>query len=176
VPWIAITGLAPAAINSLSAETSSLNLTTGRAGDTVDVLATGAPTYLSSGGGSDTVNVGSDGSLQGILGPLYIENPPAYTTLNIDDSADTATHVAYLSTITPGIDPVPWGSITGLAPAPINFEWADVNSPVNITTHPGTVTWDVNPNAWFNTDGYLGGVWVEVMDNGIIINWPVIPR
>ena len=163
--WGSITGLAPAAINYKYYDTSSVNITTGTAADTVNVLATGVPTYLSSNGGADTVNVGDGGSVQGILGALYVENPPSYTTLNIDDSNDTAVRAATLSTFTPGFDPVPWGSITGLAPAAINFEWTDVNSPVNIWTSPGTVVWYVAPNAETTENGG-----VAVFDNGNIIN------
>jgi hypothetical protein len=167
--WGSVTGLAPAAISYEYDDTGSVHLTTGHGGDTVNVLATGVPTYLSSGGGADTVNVGSGGSIQGIRGALYVENPPWYTTLNIDDSADAAAGTCYLYTITPGFDPVPWGSIAGLAPATINFEWADVNDPVNISTSGGEGAvrrWVVNPNASTNTNEHIVGVLV----NGFIIN------
>ena len=50
--WGAITGLAPAAINYKYAGTSSVNITTGSAADTVNVLATGVATNLSSIGGT----------------------------------------------------------------------------------------------------------------------------
>jgi hypothetical protein len=165
VPWGSITGLAPAAISYEYADTSSVHLTTGFGGDTVNVLATGAnglpggvATYLSSNGGADTVNVGNGGTVQDILGDLYIENPPWFTTLNIDDSADSTGHTYTLSTITPG-----WGSITGLAPASINFKWFDVNCPVTIWTS-ATVSHTVLPNAKFPT------VPVIVWDNAIPIN------
>jgi hypothetical protein len=125
-PWGSITGLAPAAISYEYADTSSVHLTTGHGADTVDVLATGVPTYLSSGGGADTVNVGIPYYFYtgGIQGTLYVENPPSYTTLNIYyRRGETYT----ISTFTPGFDPVPWGSITGLSPAAIDFEWADIS-------------------------------------------------
>ena len=38
---------------------------------------------------SDTVNVGNAGSVQGILAAVNIQNPPSFTTLNVNDSADT---------------------------------------------------------------------------------------
>jgi hypothetical protein len=161
--WGSITGLAPAAIDYKYFDTRSVQLTTGSGGDTVNVLATGVATYLNSGGGWDTVNVGSNGLVQGILGDLYIENSPSYTTLNIDDSADPTVHTYTLSTITPGFDPVPWGSITGLAPAAINFEWDDVNSPVNISTSQ-----TVSYTALLNAD--YPNVRVFVEDNGYVIN------
>jgi hypothetical protein len=151
--------------------TSSVNIMTGQGADTVNVLSTDVPTYLNGGGGADTVNVGNGGSVQGIGGALYVENQSNHTTLNINDSADTWRRDARLSTITPGFDPVPWGSITGLAPAAINFEWADVSGKaVNISTSPGAVTWSVNNNALENQVG-----WVAVVDNGAVINQSLIP-
>ena len=179
--WGSITGLAPAAINYKYFDTSSVNITTGSAADTVNVLATGVTTYLNSSGSQETVNVGSDGSVQGILGDLFVENPQIYipccgptpigtvsstwTNLNIDDSADTAAHYATLSSG----NGLVWGEITGLAPAAISFVWADVSS-VNISTSPGRVTWDVYDNALEEQVG-----WVPVIDNGDIINLSIIP-
>jgi hypothetical protein len=121
-------------------------------------------TNINSGGGADTVSVGNGGSVQGILGALYVENSPSFNSLNVDDSADLAARVVTLSTIAPWFDAVPWGSITGLAPAAINFEWADVQSPVNISTVPRLATWTVNNNALANVVG------VVVKDNGNQIN------
>src|SRR5262249_11703192 len=93
-------------------------VSTGSGSNTFNILNTsaGIPIRII-GGGSDTVNVGSGGSVQGIVGAVSVENPANSTTLNINDSADLAARTVRLSTITPGFDPVPWGSITGLAPA-----------------------------------------------------------
>ena len=52
-----------------------MNITTGLGDDTVNVLATGVPTNLSSSGGHDTVNVGNAGSVQGVLEAVFIQNP-----------------------------------------------------------------------------------------------------
>jgi hypothetical protein len=128
--WGTITGLAPAAINYRYFDISSLHVTTGLGADRVDVLATGVPTYLSSSGGADTVNVGVSGGPDigagGIQGTLYVENPPWYTTLNIYYRyGETYT----ITTFTPGPDPGPWGSITGLSPAAIDFAWYDIRQP-----------------------------------------------
>jgi hypothetical protein len=161
--WGSITGLAPAAINYKFADTSSVSITTGFAADTVNVLATGVTTNLSSHGGADTVNVGNAGSLQGILGVLNIENPPDFTTLNINDSADTAARTARLSTFVSATG-FHWGSITGLAPAAINYKFADTSSPVNIATPVGLVSWIVSTDALANVTG------VVVKDDGIQIN------
>jgi hypothetical protein len=143
--------------------TSILNLTTGRGGDTVNVLATYAATNLSSSGGADTVNVGA-GSVKDIVGALSIENPLSLTTININDSADPTSRTASLNTIVPFLDPVPWGSITRLAPAAISFEYSDVRTAISISNSPGTVAWNVNSDA----RGWVVGV--IVYDNGKQIN------
>ena len=141
----AITGLAPAAINFKYAGTSSVSIITGSGNDTVNVRATGVTTNLSSFGGHDTVNVGNAGSVQGILGTLNIQNPPNFDTINVDDSADTVARTATLSTFaSAGAN---FGSITGLAPAAINFKYADTSSPVNISTAVGRVSWVVFTDA-----------------------------
>ena len=71
------------------------------------------------GGGSDTVYIeNSDESLQDILGPVTVTNPPAYSTLVIDDSGDSTSRIAALTS----------GSLTGLSPAPIYFQQSDLNA------------------------------------------------
>ena len=99
------------------------------------------------------------GSVQGILGSLLIRNPPSFTTLNINDSADTVARTATLSTLTAG-----FGSITGLATGTISFAYADTSSPVNIRTAVGRVSWTVLANARASLTGVL------VMNNGRAIN------
>ena len=110
------------------------------------------------------------GSVQGILGALYVDDPPGYTTLNINDLYDNASRLATLSTFSNGPDAGPWGSITGLAPAAINFAWNDVYSPVNISTpldsyrYAPNVTWNVDSDALSSVVG------IVVLDNGNQIN------
>jgi hypothetical protein len=160
--WSSITGLAPASINYRYYNTHGVSITTGLAAATVNVYATDATatTSLSSGGGYDTVNVGIAGTLQLILGVLNIENPPSHTTLNIDDSADATARPVTLGTFTP--DGTPWGSITGPAPAAINFHYADISSnTVNLSTYYGCVTWNVYADALASFTG------VVVKDNGL---------
>ena len=145
-PWGSITGLAPAAINYEYRDTSSVSVTTGHGADTVNVRATGVSTALSTSGGGDTVNVGNAGSVQGILGTLSIENPPSHDTISVDDSADTTARTVTLSTFVNPADSEhnsdPWGSITGLAPAAINYEYRDTSS-VSVTTGHGADTVNV---------------------------------
>ncbi|MGO8902553.1 MAG: C2 family cysteine protease [Isosphaeraceae bacterium] len=160
--WGSITGLAPAAINYKYGDTTSVSVTTGTAADTINVLATGVPTSVSTGGGSDVVNVGNAGSARGILGTLSIQNPPSYTTINVNNGSDATTRTVALSTYSSG--GYNWGSITGLAPAAINYKYYDTRSPVNISTLVGRVSWNVSANAMSSFSG------VVVYDNGFAIN------
>jgi hypothetical protein len=132
-----IAGLAPAHINYEYFDTSSVTITTGTQADTVNVLATGVTTNLNSGGGGDMVNVGNAGSLQDIHGTLNIENRPSFTTINVNDSADGSARTVTLSQFTASDDGDGdsdlFGSIAGLAPAHINYEYLDTSS-VTITT------------------------------------------
>ena len=84
--------------------------------------------------------MGNDGSVQGILGAVTVQNPPSFTTLNVNDSADTTARTVALGTSVSGGSN--WGSITGLAPAAINFKYADTSG-VNVTTGSGNDTVNV---------------------------------
>ena len=109
------------------AQTAGVTIDTGSAsGNVFGVWEDGVPTTLV-GNGLTTVNVG-DGyvGVQSILGTLTIENPPAFTTINIDDSSNTDVNTAHMGTIPVG-DPA-WGYITGLAPADIHYKYADTTS------------------------------------------------
>jgi hypothetical protein len=139
-PSGAITDLAPASIVYKYADTRSLTLNTG-SGATVDVLATGVSTTLV-GHGPTTVNAGNSGSVQDILGALDIENPPRFTTLNVDDSVDPTGRAATLTTFL-GSGGSAFGLITGLAPAPISYKQADTSSPVTIDGGSGADTFAV---------------------------------
>src|SRR5262249_1461911 len=100
----------------------------------------------------------------GIQGDLIVENEPAYTLLNVDDSADAVyrnvTHDIWL----PPFDPVPYGRITGLSPAMITYECADTYR-VNIFTGPGgafvTVVNTCVPLTLFSTGTGNNQVWVQ---------------
>jgi Ca2+-binding RTX toxin-like protein len=140
-----ITGLAPAGIFYAQSDLFSLNIQAGSGASTFNVQSTPnnpdvdpLPTYLSS-GGTDIVNVGNAGSVQGIQGTLTIENPPAHDTIIIDDSADTTPRTTTLDTFTPPGD-TGFGSVTGLAPGTINYEYADTSS---VTIATGNVAGNV---------------------------------
>jgi hypothetical protein len=66
-------------------------------------------------------------SVQGILGPVTSTNPPSYTTVNVDDSADPFAQNATLSQATINGDPNR-EALSGLAPAAINYYDYDVSS------------------------------------------------
>jgi hypothetical protein len=119
-----IHGLAPADIDFKYADTAQVTISTGTGGNAVNVLATGVTTNLI-GHGWDTVNIGNNGSVQGIQGALTITNPPSYTTINVDDSAEPFAQNATLSRATINGDPH-WEDLNGLAPAAINYYDYDV--------------------------------------------------
>ena len=167
-----ITNLAPAAIDYTASNLSSLTVNGGVGGNTFTVANTPAgfnlsntPTNLNSGTGNDhvniqgtagattldvqgqnghdTVNVGSAGSVQGILGTVNTENTFGFNALTIDDSADATGRAATLSDFTPAGDSA-WESVTGLAPAAINYEASDITGPVTINGGSGGNTFNVN--------------------------------
>ena len=84
-----ITGLAPAAINYKYADTSSVSVTTGSAADTVNVLATGVATNLSTSGGRRHGQRGQRRQRPGHPRPPDHPEPARLHTINVDDSADT---------------------------------------------------------------------------------------
>jgi hypothetical protein len=117
---------------------SSIGVQTGDGTDTVNVLQTSVATTITGGGGggSDVVNVGTGGSVQGIRAALTILNPGDSTTVNVDDSADTANHTVTLDTV--NLTDGPYGRISGLAPAAIQFKNSDTGG-VTVLTGTGTI-------------------------------------
>jgi hypothetical protein len=114
-------------------------LDTGPGADTVNVQATSGPlTVAGRGGYNDLVNVGRNGSLQSIRGSLTIENPPSLSTVVLDDSADAVFRAFTHDSFTPPGDSA-FGRITGLAPAPISYEYNDTRM-ITIKTGSGGVT------------------------------------
>ena len=90
---------------------------------TVDINETpaGVPVTVD-GNGIDTVHVGDSGGVQSIQGNVYLENVPYYNSVVIEDTGDTASISRQVS-ITTAYDNVgdAWGTVTGLAPASINY-------------------------------------------------------
>jgi hypothetical protein len=155
-----IAGLAPAPINYEYYDTSSVTLKTGtNASNVINVLATGTSTSIFANGAS-TVNVGYAGVLSGILSSLNLYNVPSYNTITVDDSADPYTRTAILSTVAGPADgdgdSDSMGSITGLAPAPINYEYFDTSS----------VTLDIGTNSSNVIDVLATGTPTSIFANG----------
>lgn len=119
----------------------SVMVTMTGAGGTVTIKSTpaGVPVNVY-GTGASTINVGDSGSLAGIQGPVNLENPTGGNTITLDDSADPNAVTATLHTLgTNASDSQsnadPWGQVTGLAPAAVNFEYADT---AGLTIQTGT--------------------------------------
>jgi hypothetical protein len=151
--WGYIGGLAgrSAFIEYKYADTSTVNLYTGTGGNIVNVWATGYNVTTNIVGNAyaylDHVNVGFEGSVQSIFGQLNISNPPGWTVINVDDSADPNPQIASLGQSTFSSD---WGTLSGLAPAHINYAYGDTYglfietnsiSLVTVYTDGGVDTW-----------------------------------
>jgi hypothetical protein len=79
--------------------------------------------------GHDTVNVGNNGSLQGIVGQVRVHNTGNLTTLTVDGSADTTARQVKIGHFDSYGDPDQFFmSVHGLAPAPILYTPADVDT------------------------------------------------
>jgi hypothetical protein len=124
--------------------------------NTINVYNTNVPVYIQS-GGTDTVNLGNgyDG-VQGIRANVNITNPPAYTTLNINDGADTGGHTAYVTN----------GYVYGLAPGTIYYNQYDVSA-LNIYGGKGGNTFDVQstPSNGHGVSTYLNsGTYIDLVN------------
>ena len=126
-----VTGLAPATI-SYSGIFGYFETYGGSGGGSYTVQGTtsGYATYIVP-GGPGTFLVGKAGSVQGVKGTLWIEDVGSRSTLTVNDAADTSARTVTLDHFTPD-GSSPYGRITGLAPAVINYYETGVNSPVTI--------------------------------------------
>ena len=139
-----ITNLAGAEINYEYLDTSSITIKTGHGANTVIVLGTGVPTTLV-GNATSTVRVGDSGFVNGIQGALTVTNPPSFTALTVDASAETANHNVTMG-VGSGV-----GFINGLAPQPIRYNEGDVSS-VTVDGGPGAGS---GGNTYTVTDTFL---------------------
>lgn len=111
--------------------------------DEIDVLATnaGEPLAISNGPigiGIDIVRVGTASSLDTILGDLTVTNPPITTDLILDDTANPASKTIVLTE----------SSITGMAPATINFSPFDLEALQILCGNAGnTITVNSTPDS-----------------------------
>jgi hypothetical protein len=101
--------------------TAGIVINLGSSSDTVNLLATVKPVTLDGGGGVDTVNIGNAGDLQGIQAALTLASTGGLIPeLPLDGSADAVARNVTLNA-SGGFN-----TVTGLAPAPIQFRASDV--------------------------------------------------
>jgi len=118
-----VTGLTPAAITWPENDVRAITLRMGVGADTVKVWSvysgSGDPLTIHGTNGVDAVYFGdASGNAQQILTPVMVDNVAAYTSIWIDDSADTTSRsVTYSKT-----------GITGVAPGHIGWASNDVGS------------------------------------------------
>jgi hypothetical protein len=119
----------------VAAGLATLIVDTGAGDDTVNVRRTpaGVATNLTSSGGTDQVNITNGGSVQGINGVVNVSNPPFFTNILIDNSADNVGRNVTMNNAT----------LSGLAPANINYVNADVTS-ITVNGGGGGNTFTVN--------------------------------
>jgi hypothetical protein len=127
------TGLAPAPIRYRDQITATV--TFGTAVDTVLVRQTQQDLNLTSTGGLDLYTIGgASNGAQSVLGNITLTNPTHHNIITIDDAANTVARNATLDDVT--ISGAPYGRLTGLAPATINWKYNDTTS-ISITQGAG---------------------------------------
>jgi hypothetical protein len=117
---------------------TSITVANGTGTDTINVNRTlaSAPLTVASNSGA-TVNIGNAASLQDVQGAVTLSNAQGSMTVNLDDSADPTNRTPTLDTVTLG--GAPYGRVTGLAPAAIQYTTSNTGS-VAIKTGSGGVT------------------------------------
>lgn len=97
---------------------SEIDIFPGGGANIIGVANTNVPVNIDS-ESTDEVGIGNrNDGVQGIVATVNVSNPPAYTDLIVDDSADTVPQTAYISS----------DSVIGLAPANITYNGADLSS------------------------------------------------
>jgi hypothetical protein len=132
---------------------------TGSGSNTINILNTAEDIPIGeTGPGNDTVNLGSGNIAQEFPTPVYIENPAGHATININDSADQGGRYGPrsmpLSAYSAG--GTKWGATLGLT--------YNIMNPLNVSTVPGRVVWNVSANAMTSAGASV------VKDNGLAVN------
>jgi hypothetical protein len=114
---------------TLGGATQLTTITTGSGVDTVDVKATTGPLTIVGGstlvaGSHDRVTIGDAGTLAKIKGNVLVKNPPSFTDLIIDGSADAAQLTAKLAISADGLT----GKVIGLSQGEIDYNPVDLAS------------------------------------------------
>jgi hypothetical protein len=130
-----LTGIGAAAITWDYFDTAfGVNVNLGNGSNVVNVLGTGVTTNIFSTVFS-TVNVGSGNTVAGILGQLNLENEPSTDIVIVNDQNDANFRSALIETV-PRSGETPLGRLSGLAGAPITWDYFDTSS-VTINTGSG---------------------------------------
>lgn len=120
-----------------ASDIEGLTLITGTGANTVNVESTwpGQPVVLNSTGGLETINIGTAASgVQNIRADVQVNNSPLYSTININNGADTGNRNWLINDVNTS-----YGSIGGLAPALITWNNSDIDA-INLTTGSGVDT------------------------------------
>jgi hypothetical protein len=134
------TGLIPGTVRYKTADTAGVSYFTGQGADTISIPATNVPLHFGSAGGNDSLTVGN-GSLQGITATVGVLAYGSKMNMTLDDSADTTARTINHDLIPSGSTFL--GQFTGVAPAPVQYDVAAVNS---VTLRPGAATDTINVN------------------------------
>jgi hypothetical protein len=136
-------------------------INTGRAGSMVNVLATSGPLQINGGPAypnRDSVKIGNAGLMQSIFGIVTITNPSSVTDVTVDDSADPTVRNLILNTDT--THGAPYGKLTGLSPAAIEFRYLNA---VGLTAQ---TTFKVDTGANDVVNVQATGVATTIISNG----------
>jgi hypothetical protein len=107
--------------------------------------------------------------MSGIGGSVNVFNGPSYTHVNIDDSADGASHVVTIGA----------GGVSGLAPAPITFSGVSVNT-VSVRGSSGNNTYTITGSQAFggttlDTGGGVDTTNVQATPYALAVNTTTSP-
>jgi len=116
--------------------TGPITLKTGSGADTVNIQQVNTFVLVNGQRGLDTVNFGLNGNMQGIAAPVQVLNTGAWSTLNLDDSANTLPRAVSLDAIGT------FGTISGLAPAVISYRKQDLAA-LNVSGGSGNNVFDI---------------------------------
>jgi len=121
------TGLAPSTIDYKYGDTNSVSLTMGSGADVINILRTGRPITYTTVSSVDTINVGNGtNGVQGIFGALQLNNPSNFNVVNVNDGANTFARSWSHDNVQ--VSGFTYGRISGLAPATIDYRYADTTS------------------------------------------------
>jgi hypothetical protein len=122
---------------------NSIQVNGGAGGLVSNIRATAMPLTVFGASNSDVDNLGDTfNRLQGIQAPVFLENEPHFSTVNINDQNDNGLNrTAVIDTInSPGESAA--GRLTGVGAAPITWDYSDTST-VTLNFGPGTTTVNV---------------------------------